>query len=137
MSNFCSSAFDDREWSRKPSGGSQRRFEPSRHARRPPLSSMMNPVPRQGGHSYQTEGKEGGRDGVGHWGRQQFNRPSAGPGANGRRNLGGGHGQAVEPTAAQVSTHSRTAIKDLYPHQPNTVSSIYISSYSVCGLCIS
>lgn len=128
MSNF-GSAFDNREWSRKPSEGSQqRRLEPSRHAKRPPLSSM-NPISRQGAHSHQREGEEGRRDGVGWWGRQQFNRPSAtmgGPGVSGRRNLstgGSGGGRGASTSQPAQVTPLKTAIKDLYPHQPNTVSS--------------
>ena len=131
MSNFCS-AVDNRGWSREPSEGSQRRFEPSRHAKKPPLSSMnraMNPISRQGAHSHHTEREgyvERRRDGVGQWGRQQFNRPSAkfsGPGASGQRNVGGGNGSASQPTEP-ASSPLRTAIKDLYPHQPNTVRSL-------------
>jgi hypothetical protein len=130
MSNFCG-AFDNRAWSRKPSGGNQRRFEPSRHAKRPPLSSM-NPVSRQGAHSHQAEREgcreEGRRDGAGQWGRQQFNRSSAklsGPGVGGRMNLGDGCDSGTsQPTEPTPVSPLRTAIKDLYPHQPNTVSSI-------------
>ena len=134
MSNFCS-AFDNGEWSKKPSGGSQRRFEPSRNTRRPPLSSM-NPVSRMGAHSHHQGGEgegyrgEGRRDGAGQWGRQQFNRSSAklsGPGAvGGRRNLGEGRASSTsQPTGpTPVVSPLRTAIKDLYPHQPNTVSFI-------------
>ena len=122
MSNFCS-AFDNRGWSRKPSGGPQRRFEPARrHSKRPPLSSL-NPNTRSGTHSHQTEG-EGRRDGVGHWGRQQFNGPSAefngGFGAERRNFLGDSTSQ---PSPVHLSP-LRTAIKDLYPHQPNTVSNV-------------
>ena len=70
---------------------------------------------------------EGRRDGVGQWGRQQFNRPSAkfsGPGGSGRRNLSGGHGSTSQPTEPAPVSPLRTAIKDLYPHQPNTVRSL-------------
>ena len=140
MSNFCS-AFDNRGWSSKPSGGNQRRFEPGRHSERPPLSSLNHAVSRPGAHSHQTERegyREGRRDGVDQWGRQQFDRPSAkfngGPG-NERWNVGYGTNQ---PAPVQVSP-SRTAIKDLCPHQPNTVSKMTLklvqySKAHVCGL---
>ena len=97
MSNF-SSSFTGGSWSRRPSGDSQRRSGKS--------------LPQAPGHRHHTAGG-GGADGgggrrqaTGQWGRRQFN--------------GGGTKCAagVEPAQTEPTT---TNIKDLYPHQPNTV----------------
>lgn len=128
MSNFCG-AFDDNSWPRKhDSEGAQRRSGGPGTFKRslPPLNPLPAKRGAHSGHHTRLGGEgEGGRDGVGQWGKQQFNRNRARSYTTGRGpGVGAVSGQAGVRQGEPSQGALRTAIKDLYPHQPNTVSNL-------------
>ena len=128
MSNFCND-FNGRNWSRRPPGFIVRQkasFEEqgTTMAAQPRLNPTSTAA--RGTASHGSVGKRdraGGRNGIGEWGKQQFNR-LRNPNTNSTVSHGGirgqGSGTDVRQGTVQVNP-LKTDIKDLYPHQPNTV----------------
>ena len=116
MSNFCGD-FGGKNLSRNPPGTRSSRFGPSKG----PLH-QLNPK-SAGAHGSNTAGgkdSDGRRSSISQWGRQQFNSHKDKSGSTCGPSLGGPSAD-IGQEMVQVSQF-RTVIRDLYPHQPNTVS---------------
>ena len=116
MSNFCSS-FGSRNCSRNPPGARSSCFEQQGPSKRP--LHRLNPKSGYGSSTAGGKDSDERRSTISQWGRQQFYSHKDKSGSTRGPSLGGPADIGQE--MVQVS-QLRTVIRDLYPHQPNTVS---------------